>query len=183
MKKIPTIFKRDFDNNPKYVTTETNPDAQWVFDGEGVATRKYDGTCCAIIDGVFYKRYEVKPGKPEPFGFKLADFDETTSKKQGWVEVGNGNEDKWHREAYERLEDKSDGTFELLGPKIQGNPENFKEHTLLKHSEAEQYEDAPRTYQELKEWLQDKQIEGLVWHHPDGRMAKIKKRDLLNKLS
>lgn len=36
---------------------------------------------------------------------------------------------------------------------------------------------APRKYQALVAWLKDKDIEGLVFHHPDGRMAKIKKRD------
>jgi hypothetical protein len=29
----------------------------------------------------------------------------------------------------------------------------------------------------LREWLLDRDIEGLVFHHPDGRMAKIKLRD------
>ena len=176
MKKIPTLFNRDFENDPRYVTKYINPVAQWVIDGEGVATRKYDGTCCAIIDGVFYKRYEVKRGGSEPWGFVLADEDKTTGKKQGWVEVGNGNENKYHREAYEKLEDKSDGTFELVGPKVQGNPENYQNHTLVRHSEAETL-DAPRTYAEIKDYLKDKDIEGIVWHHEDGRMVKIKKRD------
>ena len=176
MKKVPTLFNRDFANNPRFVTQELNPAAQWVVDGEGVATRKYDGTCCAITNGVFYRRHEVKPGGVEPYGFMLADHDETTGKKQGWVEVGNGNEDKWHREAYAKLESKTDGTFELLGPKVQGNPENYTEHTLVRHSDAEVL-DAPRDFDGLKEYLRDKEIEGIVWHHPDGRMVKIKRRD------
>ena len=29
----------------------------------------------------------------------------------------------------------------------------------------------------LKDWLSAPHYEGLVWHHPDGRMAKIKRRD------
>jgi len=29
----------------------------------------------------------------------------------------------------------------------------------------------------LREWFKGRDIEGLVFHHPDGRMAKIKKRD------
>jgi hypothetical protein len=178
MKKIETLFIRDFDNDPRYVTETVNPKSQWVIDGEGVATRKYDGTCCAIINGIFVKRYEVKQGGEPPFGFIPAnDVDVNTGKQQGWVEVVNGNEDRWHREAYEHLEDKSDGTFELLGPKIQGNPEKFETHILFRHSQAEQYLFAPRTYNELKEWFKDKEIEGLVWHHSDGRMAKLKKKD------
>jgi len=29
----------------------------------------------------------------------------------------------------------------------------------------------------LRDWIKPLDIEGLVFHHPDGRMAKIKKRD------
>lgn len=39
------------------------------------------------------------------------------------------------------------------------------------------YPDAPRDFDGIKAWLTDRQIEGLVWHHDDGRMAKIKRRD------
>ena len=181
MKKIPTLFLRDFENNPRFVTSEVNPDAQWVIDGEGIATRKYDGTCCLVENGKLWKRYEVKKGKEEPFGFKLADHDTITGKKQGWVEVGNGNEDKWHRSAIQGDNpDKvnlDDGTYELIGEKIQGNPEKIKGHRLLKHSRAEQYSDIPRDFNGLKDWLNDKDIEGIVWHNLDGRMVKIKKRD------
>lgn len=180
MKKIPTLFVRDFENNTRLVKEEINPEAQWVIDGEGVATRKYDGTCCLIENGKLWKRYEVKKGKEEPLGFRLADHDTTTGKKQGWVEVGNGNEDKWHREACGGNPDKvdlPDGTYELIGEKIQGNPEKVEGHKLVAHVEADQYPDVPRTFNEIKEWLKDKEIEGLVFHHPDGRMAKIKKRD------
>jgi len=38
-------------------------------------------------------------------------------------------------------------------------------------------EDAPRKFEEIKAYLADKDIEGIVWHHPDGRMVKIKKKD------
>jgi hypothetical protein len=177
MKKVPTLFNRDFANNPRYVTTEVNPEAQWVIDGEGIATRKYDGACCAIIDGLFVKRRELKSGESEPYGFILSDHDLKTDKKQGWVEVGNGNEDKYFREGYESLEDKTDGTFELIGKKVQGNPEGIDGHKLIRHSEAETYPDFPRDFEGIKERLSNMNIEGIVWHHNDGRMVKIKKRD------
>lgn len=177
MKKVPTLFNRDFANNPRYVTQEVNPEAQWVIDGDGVATRKYDGACCAIIKGLFVKRRELKSGESEPYGFILADHDLKTGKKQGWVEVGNGNEDKYFRDGYEKLEDKSDGTFELIGKKVQGNPENIDGHMLLRHSEAEAYQDFPRNFDGIREKLLSMNIEGIVWHHEDGRMVKIKKRD------
>lgn len=68
-----------------------------------------------------------------------------------------------------------DGIYELCGPKVQGNAEKFERHVLIPH--GREVLDAPRTYDELKAWLADKDIEGIVWHHPDGRMVKIKKRD------
>lgn len=181
MRKIPTIFKRNFGGtiaDRQFVLNEINPEAQWVFDGEGVATRKYDGTACAIIDGEFWKRYEVMRGKTPPPGFKPANkVDPNTGKQQGWMPVENDSNDKYLMEAYGKLQDKSDGTFELVGPKVQKNPEGYSEHILIRHSEAEQYPDAPRTFEGIKDWLRDKKIEGLVWHHSDGRMAKIKRRD------
>lgn len=179
MKKIISLFQRNYETD-RLVRDELVPGAEWVVAGEGVATRKYDGTCCLVENGRLFKRYEVKRGRPAPYGFIPAtEEDENTGKIQGWIEVGNGNEDKWHREAVGGNSDKvdlPDGTYELLGPKIQGNPEHYATHTLLRHDDAEVL-DAPRTYAELKEWFAGKDIEGIVWHHPDGRMVKIKAKD------
>jgi hypothetical protein len=180
MKKIPTLFKRDFTNNGAIIP-EYSEGTEWVLAGEGVATRKYDGTSVLIRDHKMFKRYEYKDGKTPPIDFEEADYDKTTGKHVGWVQVGNGSEDKWFREAIKsgNPDDVSllDGTYELLGPKVQGNPENFSKHMLKKHSLATEYEDVPVEFEALKEWLSDKDIEGLVWHHPDGRMVKIKKKD------
>jgi hypothetical protein len=176
MKKIPTIFKRDL-NNLKAVTPEANPDCAWVFDGEGVATRKYDGTCCMVKDGVLWKRREIKEGQQFPSDFQLADFDDVTKKSVGWVPVTDAKEDRWHLEAWNNIgKSAADGTYELCGPKVQGNPENLVNHVLIPHSEAAQYE-VPRSLDGIKQFLESMDIEGLVFHHPDGRMAKIKKRD------
>jgi len=104
--------------------------------------------------------------------------DQTTGKRTGWVPILD--EDKWHREAIARheIEPPADGTYELVGPKVQGNPDGFDEHRLLEHAALERYPDAPTDRAGLTEWLTDHAIEGLVWHHPDGRMAKIKRRDV-----
>ena len=57
MKKIPTLFKRTFDaQNHKHVTDEVTPGLEWVTEGRGVATVKFDGTCGALIGGRFYRR-------------------------------------------------------------------------------------------------------------------------------
>ena len=59
MKKIPSLFKRDYEG-ARFVYDEVVPGCEWVLDGEGVATVKYDGTSCMVRDGVLYKRYDYK---------------------------------------------------------------------------------------------------------------------------
>jgi hypothetical protein len=175
VKKTPTIFKRN-PENMKEILPEPHNDCDWVFSGEGVATRKYDGTCCLVKDGKLWKRREIKKGKLIPEGFKLADYDEVTGKAVGWVPVTDSKEDRWHLEAFGDVS-LPDGTYELCGPKVQGNPEGFESHVLVPHSEATRYENVLRTFEGIKSFLDGMDIEGLVFHHQDGRMAKIKKRD------
>lgn len=55
VQKVPTLFMRD-ESDRKHVTREVNPECQWVLAGEGVPTRKYDGTGCLVRDGKRYKR-------------------------------------------------------------------------------------------------------------------------------
>jgi hypothetical protein len=175
MKKIPTIFERDWDGDRSRVVDQPHKDCGWVFAGEGVATRKLDGTSCLVRDGKLYKRREIKKGQTPPADFEIATVDEETGKTVGWVPVGEGPEDRWHREAFRG--DFPNGTYELVGPSVQGNPEKIDAHLLWAHEAAPTYSDAPRTFEALRDWLAQKDIEGVVWHHPDGRMAKIKLRD------
>lgn len=176
MKKIPTLFVRDWAGNPSRVVNQVHEGCEWVLAGEGVATRKYDGTCCMIREGKLYKRREIRRGEPTPLDFETADYDDETGKTVGWVPVGDGPEDRWHREA---MGDNKypDGTYELLGPKVQGNPEGFAFHILQPHAAAWKFIDAPRDFANLRNWFLTKNIEGIVFHHLDGRMAKIKLRD------
>ena len=177
MKKIPTIFIRNPDDMSRLLN-KPHPDCDWVFAGEGIATRKYDGTCCMVRNGVLYKRREVKKGKPDPVGFILEQEDENTGKRVGWLVVDHGSqEDKYHTQAWNADDSFADGTYELLGPKIQGNPEKMDSFRLLPHADATKLDDAPTNYAELESWLAKHDIEGLVWHNPDGRMAKIKLKD------
>lgn len=181
MKKIPTIFDRDWNGDRSRVVNTPHPDCAWVFAGEGVATRKIDGTSCLIRDGKLYKRREIKKGQVTPPDFEVATQDEETGKTVGWVPVGDGPEDRWHREAFDDGNTFKrvwpNGTAELVGPHVQGNPERFEEDTLVYHDAVETYPDAPRDFDGLRSWLDGRDIEGLVFHHPDGRMAKIKLRD------
>ena len=175
MKKIISLFQRNYDTD-HLVRDEVVTGAEWVLAGEGIPTRKLDGTCCMVRNGKLFKRYEVKRGGKPPANFEPAnEIDENTGKQQGWVPVGDGPEDRWHREAF--TPDLTDGTYELLGPKVQGNPEACPVHVLVRHGSDVLAIDTPRTFAELKKFFEVVDIEGIVWHHPDGRMVKIKKKD------
>jgi hypothetical protein len=180
MEKIISLFKRDYEGT-RLVYDEIVPGAEWVAGGEGVATRKFDGTCCKVEGGRLFKRYDAKKGKTPPEGFVPAqEPDPNTGHWPGWLPVGDGPEDRWFREALDtcrRMERPlDDATYELCGPKVQGNPEGYPEHMLILHGD-EPLADAPRTFDALREYLADGRIEGIVWHHPDGRMVKIKGKD------
>jgi hypothetical protein len=185
MKKIISLFQRNYDGD-RLVRDEVVPGAEWVLAGEGVATRKWDGACVLIEDGVMWKRYEVKAGKTPPEGFRPAnDVDSTTGKQQGWLLVGDGPEDRWHREALTNsgssLAKIPGGTYELVGPKVQGNPERFDNHQLVRHGAAF-LSTAPRTFDGLREYFAhypsgESDMEGIVWHRVNGDMVKIKAKD------
>jgi len=186
MKKIPTIFERDWNGDRSRVLDQINPAAQWVFDGEGVATQKLDGTCCMVRDLKLFKRRELRESDyangAAPDGFELADHDIETGKVVGWVPVMDGPEDRWHNEALRTAEAENqslaDCTYELVGPKIQGNPEGDQRHRLVAHDARLQIGVVfPRTFEGIRAFLDGNDMEGIVFHHPDGRMAKIKGKD------
>lgn len=181
MQKIPTVFERDEATNRRTVTREVVPGCEWVFAGEGVPTRKYDGACAMFRGSQLFRRHEVRAGKQTPPDFEPVETDSVTGNVVGWVPVGPGSEDKWFVEAWGHLSSSqiADGTYELVGPKVQGNPEHYDAHTLIAHDTAEVLADAPRDFDGLRDWLLAHEYEGIVWHHPDGRMAKIKRRDFV----
>jgi hypothetical protein len=188
MQKIISLFQRNYDGD-RLVRDEVTPGAEWVINGEGIATRKWDGTCCMIKDGQLYKRYDAKHGKTPPSGFIPAQKpDLVTGHWPGWLKVGRGKEDKYHMEAFVKCGWWQDGTYELMGPKINGNKDKFTEHRLVKHGETGAgtvHIPVPRqiTFESLNQFFADidgkphRDLEGIVWHHPDGRMVKIKKKD------
>jgi hypothetical protein len=179
MKKISTLFRKD-PNDLKRVINEVNPGNEWVFNGEAIATRKFDGTAAAIINGELYKRYDVKKGKQVPIhAIPCQEPDTITGHWPHWVKCEVRPEDKFFLEAFHDLVDKKDGTYELVGPKVQGNPEKFAKHTLVLHGSIRI--DLPSLdFDVLREWLtsSENDIEGIVFHHiNDGRMCKLRKSD------
>ena len=193
MKKIPTLFVRDYNNDGK-VVNELTPGTEWVRDGEGLATRKWDGLAILIQGRNVYKRYDAKAftidkktgerrvyDRKPPEGFiPLQEFDPITGHLPGWIPCSLPD-DKLVIGIYNANPDNfPDGTYELCGPKIgtRGgpNPEKLNENGLYKHGCTE-YPDFPRSFDEIANELRDKDIEGIVWHHPDGRMVKVKAKD------
>lgn len=193
MQKIKTIYKRNPDNM-RHLLPEITSGCEWVFnDAEGVPTRKYDGTCCMFDGERWWARREVKPGKQAPENFQPIETDEMTGKTVGWEPMEQTGFAKWHQQAIDALIGPSEqsfkqGTYELCGPKINKNPEKYINHILIFHAEAEDLSDLVRVpsdnppqrgFDELREKLIEMGHEGIVWHHPDGRMAKIKRKDFI----
>lgn len=196
MQKIISLFQRNYDGD-RQVRDEIVPGAEWVMVGEGVATRKFDGTCCMVRGGKLFKRYDAKQGKTPPDGFEPAqEPDPVTGHHPGWLPVGDGPEDRWFREGFEFRTGQAmqygtgplrDGTFELVGPKVQGNPERVGHHDLVRHgdwivgdslaADPRKWDQCPRDFNGIRDYLASHDVEGIVWHHDDGRMVKIKAKD------
>jgi hypothetical protein len=177
VRKIPTLFVRDWDGDRRYVLDKVTPGCEWVTAGEGLPTRKYDGTCVRLTpDGAWWARREVKPGKAAPPAFAALETDEETGKTVGWEPVEQSSFANLHAEVIGRPGNYAPGTYELIGARINGNPEGVIGHELIPHGVDELF-DAPRDFAGLAVWLHAHTFEGIVWHHPDGRMAKIKQRD------
>lgn len=201
MKKIPTLYIRDPETNLRYVRNEVHPDCQWVLDGEGSPTYKWNGTAVMIDEaGVLHKRREVKRGKEPPPTFQqTGDADPNTGKLVGWVTAETfAKEDRWHFEGLGHMianwpdettwPEGGAGTYELVGPKIQGNPHRLEHHTLVRHGfhidgQRSKCGIVPTRFADLGSFLHgtaelDPGFEGIVWHnHFDRRMAKIKAKD------
>lgn len=176
MQKIKSLFIRD-EANPRLVTREVETDCKWVIDGEGVATIKVDGTACLVRNGRFYRRHQLKQKRPKPESWLHWTFDTERESGHGWLLISDSPADDYHREGWQQYDgDPVDGTYELIGPKIQKNPYKLTVHQIWPHGK-ETCPRAPRTFDALSLYLRVWSCEGFVWHHPDGRMAKIKRRD------
>lgn len=179
MKKIPTLFERQFANHRVVgIADKVTPGMEWVLEGEGVATLKWDGSCCAIIDGVFYKRYDAKRGKKPPVGaIPCCEPDPITGHHPHWVKVDWSNPaDKWFIEAFNNSKfPKENGTYEAIGPHFQSNPYRLDYDYLVKHGVNEI--PAPRSFEGIRTFLEFVEIEGIVFWKDGEPQCKIKRSD------
>lgn len=181
MHKIPTLFQRD--ENHKVINKVT-PGCEWVLAGKGVATEKLDGTNV---------RLTVRSGE-----VVRVEKRRNPSKEQ----KARGIVDGWYVDAhvsdpadqhifgaigYTDTSPDQDSEFicEAIGPKIQGNPLGLEFPWCKSLADVPIYACAPRSYDELKLFLAEMDsilspghlAEGIVFHHHNGRMAKIKRKD------
>jgi hypothetical protein len=180
MRKIPCLFVRVFHGRDHAtLTEEVTTGCEWVLAGEGTASRKWDGAACMLRDGVLHKRLDCKRGKPPPLdAIPCQEPDPVTGHWPHWVKVNfEASVDRWFTEAHDDLQDTrlDDGTYELIGPKVNGNPERVDRHVFRRHGDISL--DVPRTYNGIAHFLASFLIEGVVFAHPDGRMCKIRRDD------
>lgn len=189
MKKIPTLYERVFDGHKVVDIIEKFPNedvARRVLYGDNVkATIKVDGSCCAYIDGVFYKRYDAKKGKKPPVGAIPCEAapDPVTGHWPHWLAVSADEKgDRWLIEAAsnsmldELYPDEGAFTFEAIGPHFNANPYGLKRDILVPHGESV-IQNFSFGIPLIRKFLEETPVEGVVFWDEDGPFAKIKRKD------
>ena len=188
MSKIECPFvRKEMPNGDYIITPEITPGYEWVFTDETVmAIEKLHGTNVSIVieEGTVIQVYN----RTERIPF--------INKGKKWIIEGILNSKE---RGY--IDNLGDGQFfgELVGPKVNGNPYKLKEHLWIpfstfcqKHLKYKSWGKYPKDFNTISNWFQNDLIplysamvnsedrmngfvEGIVFTHPDGRMAKIRK--------
>ncbi len=191
MKKIPTLFRRVFYRNRVIgVLPEITKGCEEAF-LHGEATLKWDGACCAIINGELYRRYDAKNGKPVPEGAIKCqeESDPITGHFPCWIKCDRTNpNDKWLWSAYDEILDSMkhyintsnvkllDGTYEAVGLHFNANPQCFYTDLLVPHGKHRLR--VRRNYDGVREFLKENDdIEGIVFWLDGKPVCKIKRTD------
>jgi len=184
MPKIESPFVRELDKKNHYIViNKINPGYEWVFNDDTVlATEKLDGTNVSIIiekgkiTRIFNRENEI------PFFNKNHLFiiqAVINSYGKGYCNF-------------------TDGQYfgEVIGPKVQGNPYNLKEHLWIpfssyvrEHLTYKSWGKYPKDYETIRNWFKTdifslfmrrrdsviQKPEGIVFVQPStGRMAKLR---------
>lgn len=186
MKKIKTLFTRDFDKGGK-ITKEYAVEllestvATEKINGTNVRLTVRNNTLIRLEKRRNPSKLQKAKGIENPWYVDADDY---------------GPEDKWIYEAARDtdLSEIEDGEWsgEAVGPKVQGNPLKLEKHEviLFSHPEVRRKRltfavNPPLSFEELKEWLLKKKslignncfIEGVVWWLDSKPISKIKARD------
>ena len=186
MPKLESPFIRKDINNKYIVTPEIDPNYTWVFEDESVrAIEKLDGTNVSIV--IENNKIVSVWNRENP-----VDMLEISPIMDG-VRVS-------YQKGYCKF---TDGQYfgEVIGEKINGNKHDIKGNiwiplskmwNMLSYNSWGQY---PKDFDTISEWFKnglislygmqshngakDKYCEGIVFTHPDGRMAKLR-RDMFD---
>jgi hypothetical protein len=182
MEKIPTIFERGPDFK---VVNRPRANCDWVFAGEGKATEKLDGTNIRLTLRAGQVVRVEKRRNPSKAQKERGIID-------GWyIDADEYAKDDKHIFEAVRATDvhewpDGEHSAEALGPHIQGNTLGLEKQLCVPFNLwVPVYEDVPRTFDGVRQFLAalDSKYapghlaEGIVFHHPDGRRAKIKRKD------
>jgi len=187
MPKLESPFVRKEIDGAYVVTPEIREGYEWVFNDPTVhAVEKLHGTNVSIVvvDGVItsiWNRTERLPFFNKGKRFIIDGVLE--SYERGYCEVEDG---QWFGE--------------VIGHKVNGNPYNLDKNVWIpfktyawKHLSYKSWGKYPKTYDAISEWFKDLMplfnmsvhhgesgfVEGVVFTHPDGRMAKLR-RDMFS---
>jgi len=187
MPKLKSPFIREMKGNKYVVTPKIEEGYEWVFEDESVmAIEKLHGTNVSIlieegtVTAVFNRTERI------PFinkGKKWLIEGILNSKERGYLEfLGDGQH-----------------FGELIGPKVNSNPYKLDDHLWIpfsgfcqKHLRYKCWGKYPKTFESISEWFKELMplyasmkgdgegfVEGIVFTHPDGRMAKLR-RDMFD---
>jgi hypothetical protein len=190
MPKLECPFVREEIDGNYIVTDNVAEGYEWVWGPEVMAIEKLHGTNVSILiqDGVIVSCWN----RTERILF--------FNKGKKYIIEGLLN-------SFERgyMEFLGDGQHfgELIGPKVNGNPYKLKEHLWIpfetfahKHLKYKSWGKYPKDFKTISEWFEKDLIplyacmqgedgrktgfvEGVVFTHPDGRMAKLR-RDMFS---
>src|SRR3990167_3363663 len=190
--KIESPFVREMRMGEYIVTSRISLEYEWVFtDDKVIAVEKLDGTNVSILiqDGVITSVWN----RTERIPF--------FNKGKKWLIEGVLN--SYERGYMEFLAD-GQHFGELIGPKVNGNPYKLEEHVWIpfatyarEHLAYKSFGRYPKSFESFNDWFHgliplyawkihskekvDKRpdefgfVEGVVFTHPDGRMAKLRK--------
>lgn len=192
MPKIECPFVRVMNEKLDYVVIDKIVEGyEWVFNDENVmAIEKLHGTNVSIV---------IEEGTVTAI-FNRTERIPFINKGKKWLIEGILNSKE---RGY--LEFLGDGQFfgELIGPKVNGNPYKLKEHLWIpfstfcqKHLRYKSWGKYPKDFNTISEWFKELIplyssmvqgeegrkngfVEGIVFTHPDGRMAKLR-RDMFD---
>lgn len=191
MPKLESPFVRVLNENNEYlVTPEITPGYEWVFSDESVlCIEKLHGTNVSIIveNGAIlsvWNRTERIPFFNKGKWFIIEAVQEANLR--GYCELPDGQH-----------------YGEVIGPKMQGNPYKLEKHIWIpfvkfgqKHLRYKSWGKYPKDFNTISEWFKDLMplywamkhgltkdingkyegfVEGVVFTHPDGQMAKLRK--------